>query len=289
MEYEGLNRIVELMKELSGEISKINISPQIQENVLYFSDVAKTFSNKVSFDFLSEEIEDYLKKVKEDENLSREEFEAKYEHEKNLCEELGQNGWVITEHGNPGEVADWYNLLKIGKVEDIYQYFSGDNTFVFTSIVDGLRKIYIEDPEKTYFSKGLEYYNQNDYMTSAMYLVGLIEQRCKKLIDFGEYKKNAAIYSSDKGFAKHLKESYGKANGYLTRSFLFLEMYPSMISFLNRLYNDGEFTFENGVEPPYINRNWLLHGRNTRTIKQYECVQLFNALSVLEFVCSLCL
>ena len=121
-------------------------------------------------------------------------------------------------------------------------------------------------------------------MTSAMYLVGLIDQRSKKLIDFGEYKKNKVIYS-EKGFEKTMSESYGKVYGPMTKTFLFLEMYPSLIGFLDRLFNDGEYTFEKGVEPIYINRNWLLHGRSTRIIEKYECIQLFNALSVLEFVC----
>lgn len=61
-------------------------------------------------------------------------------------------------------------------------------------------------------------------------------------------------------------------------------MYPSIIEFLRRLFVDGEYTFERGIEPPYINRNWLLHGRSSRVIERFECIQLFNALSVIEFV-----
>lgn len=48
---------------------------------------------------------------------------------------------------------------------------------------------------------------------------------------------------------------------------------PSLIAFLNRLFVDGEYTFENGVEPPYINRNWLLHGKCCREIERFECIQ----------------
>ena len=61
-------------------------------------------------------------------------------------------------------------------------------------------------------------------------------------------------------------------------------MYPSIIEFLNRLFVDGKYTFEKGLEPPYINRNWLLHGRSSRTVERFECIQLFNALSAIEFV-----
>ena len=64
-------------------------------------------------------------------------------------------------------------------------------------------------------------------------------------------------------------------------------MYPSLIEFLNRLFVDGEYAFGKNTEPPYINRNWLLHGRSSRVIERYECIQLFNALSVVEFVFSI--
>lgn len=46
---------------------------------------------------------------------------------------------------------------------------------------------------------------------------------------------------------------------------------------------DG-FKFENGIEPPYLNRNWLMHGRMNRSIERYECIQILNALSVIEFM-----
>ncbi len=29
---------------------------------------------------------------------------------------------------------------------------------------------------------------------------------------------------------------------------------------------DG-FKFENGIEPPYLNRNWLMHGRMNRRVE----------------------
>ena len=86
------------------------------------------------------------------------------------------------------------------------------------------------------------------------------------------------------GFEEHLQTEFNKTDSFFTKRFLFLDMYPSIIEFLNRLFVDGEYSFKNGVEPPYINRNWLLHGKSCRVIERYECIQLFNALSVIEFV-----
>lgn len=53
---------------------------------------------------------------------------------------------------------------------------------------------------------------------------------------------------------------------------------------MNRPFVDGEYRFENENKPPYVNRNWLLHGRSEREIQRYECIQLSNAISVFEFV-----
>ena len=69
-----------------------------------------------------------------------------------------------------------------------------------------------------------------------------------------------------------------------TKRYYFLDVYPSLIAFLNRLFVDGEYTFENRIEPPYINRNWLLHGKCCREIERFECIQLLNALETIENV-----
>ena len=72
--------------------------------------------------------------------------------------------------------------------------------------------------------------------------------------------------------------------GFMSKKIYFLEMYPSLIAYLNRIFIDGSYKFEKGIEPPYLNRNWLMHGRMNRSIERYECIQILNALSVIEFM-----
>ena len=292
MDFVGLNNMTELLRvfgrsaekyTLSAE--KYTLSPELKQALKKFDDTAKMVKEKLITNLLSDEIKEYLNSLREDENLSQEDFEIKYIYWKNACEHLGRSGWVITEYGDPNEVKEWYKLLQDGKEVEIYRYFTGDHKFVQKLVLEGLTKKYVCGEEKVYFERGLKYYVLKDYMTSAMYLVGLLEQRCKASIDFGKNRGYKKIFSAD-GFEKHLQDEYGKINSQLTKRFLFLEMYPSLIGFLNRLFVDAEYKFENGIEPPYINRNWLLHGKTTRDIEEYECFQLFNALSVLEFVCN---
>lgn len=156
---------------------------------------------------------------------------------------------------------------------------------VLNSILNGLEIKYALSENK-YFIKAKEYFEAEDYMTSSIYLVALIEAVTNELMKYPKGIKYKQKYS-EVGFEKHLEIEYDKVNSFFTKRFLFLEMYPSIIEFLDRLFVDGEYTFERGVEPPYINRNWLLHGKSNRDIERFECIQLFNALSVIEFVFSI--
>ena len=212
-------------------------------------------------------------------------FEAKYSYEMNACEQLGNAGWVVSEYSNPREVEEWYEFLFAGECEKIITYFEDENACILTDIIQRLRQYYNKEPSQRYFSKAKHFFEQEDYMTSAMYLVALLEARTNKFMSFPKHASYSVKYS-EKGFENHLQKEFSKADDFFTKRFLFLNMYPSIIGFLNRLFVDGNYKFETGNEPPYINRNWLLHGRSCRKVERYECIQLFNALSVIEFVFS---
>ena len=61
---------------------------------------------------------------------------------------------------------------------------------------------------------------------------------------------------------------------------------PSFAAFAERLFCEakGSYDMETGTEPPYLNRNWLMHGRMTRDVRKYECIQLINALDALMYI-----
>lgn len=282
------DRISNLLKELSRSISdnfdkeqfkKLNISLQ------QFSSALQKATEDISLHFFTEEMKNYIAETKESEKLSQSEFEAKYSYEMEVCKRLGRAGWVISEHSNPREVKEWFDLLSVGEDAKIITYYEGDNGYILDSIFQNLEDKYCEEPNIRYFSKAKYYFEQEEYMTAAMYLVALVEARINELMNYPQRAKYKQKYSME-GFESHLQTEFSKTGSFFTKRFLFLDMYPSIIEFLNRLFVDGEYTFENKVEPPYINRNWLLHGRSCRAIERYECIQLFNALSVIEFVFS---
>lgn len=279
---DGINKFID---EFS-KIAKVNLDlvqfEKIKEPLQELSKKLHDAVENVSFDFLTEEMKKYIDETKANENLSQNEFEDKYAYEIEVCKKLGNSGWVVSEHSNPREISEWYELLKNGNEQEIMTYFEGDSGCILWNIFRKMEKRY-EFSDRVYCVKAKDYFDKEDYMTSAMYLVALIEVRTNKLMKYPKRTKYEQKYST-KGFEKHLATEFEKNNSFLKKRFLFLEMYPSIIEFLNRLFVDGEYTFEKGLEPPYINRNWLLHGRSSRTIERFECIQLFNALSAIEFV-----
>lgn len=279
------NLMKEFVKSVSGNFDKKQIQ-NLTTSLQQFSLTLKKATENISFNFFTEEMQNYIAEMKESEKLSQSEFEAKYSYEIEVCKKLGRAGWVVSEHSNPREVKEWYDLLSNQDDTEIITYFEGDNGCILYNIFQSFEQKYCVEPNQRYYSKAKYSFEQEDYMTSSMYLVALIEARTNELMNYPKGTRYKQKYSEE-GFENHLQTEFGKADSFFTKRYLFLDVYPSIIEFLNRLFVDGEYTFENGVEPPYINRNWLLHGRSCRKFERYECIQLFNALSAIEFAFSL--
>ncbi len=234
---------------------------------------------------LSEEVRKFIQETKESEKLSEDEFEKKYGEEFEICRTLGEHGWVVSGHSNPRDIKNWYDHIVTGESEKIVDFFEEENGIVISNIQKDLEKKYTDPNNKKYFSRGYEAFQNGDYMTSAMYLVALLEARVDRLVQFPPNTKYKDKYSN-KGFVDVKKEQFEQASSFFTKRYYFLDVYPSLIAFLNRLFVDGEYKFGNKIEPPYINRNWLLHGRSSREIERWECIQLLNALDTIENVLS---
>lgn len=273
-----------------NSILKTNTNPEMLSTVtgfknqmVNFTRLSKQLSELTQTFQLSEEMKGFIQAVKESESLSEEEFEKKYGEEFEVCRTLGEHGWVVSGHSNPRYIKNWYKALIEDRIEEIIYFFEKDEGRVIKSITVSLGRKYNDPVNRNYYSRGIKAFQDNDYMTSAMYLVGLLETRVNALVQFPPRMKYREKFS-DKGFVDVKQKKFAESNSFFAKRFYFLDIYPSLIAFLNRLFVDGEYTFEKGVEPPYINRNWLLHGKCCREIERFECIQLLNALETIEKV-----
>ena len=273
-----------------NSILKTSINPEklsaitgVKNQMVDFSRFSKQLSGVFPSFQLSEEAKEFIREVKESESLSEEEFEKKYGSEFEACKTLGEHGWVVSGHSNPRYIKDWYKSLIEGEPDKIVCFFEEDDDRVIKNIMGILERKYNDPVNRNYYFRGIKAFQDDDYMTSAMYLVGLLEARVNALVQFPPRTKYREKFS-DKGFVDVKQEQFAESSSFFIKRYYFLDVYPSLIAFLNRLFVDGEYTFENGGEPPYINRNWLLHGKCCREIERLECIQLLNALETIEDV-----
>lgn len=273
-----------------NSILKTNISPEklnaitgFKNQMVDFTRFSKQLSGVFPSFQLSEEVKEFIREAKESESLSEEEFEKKYGSEFEVCKTLGEHGWVVSGHSNPRYIKNWYKELIEGEPDKIVCFFEEDDDRVIKNIMDTLESKYNDPVNRNYYSRGIKAFQDDDYMTCAMYLVGLLEARVNALVQFPLNTKYREKFS-DKGFADVKQEQFADSSSFFTKRYYFLDVYPSLIAFLNRLFVDGEYAFEKGIEPPYINRNWLLHGKCCREIERFECIQLLNALETIENV-----
>ena len=298
-----IENISQITKDLSPEffamsqdnlqlssILETNINPEMlsavkefKNQMVDFTRLSKQLSELTQTFQLSKEMKEFIQVVKESESLSEEKFEKKYGEEFEVCRTLGEHGWGVSGHSNPRYIKNWYKALIEDRIEEIIYFFEKDEDRVIKSITTSLERKYNDPVNRNYYSRGIKAFQDNDYMTSAMYLVGLLEARVNALVQFPPRTKYKEKFS-DKGFVDVKQKKFAESNSFFPKRFYFWDIYPSLIAFLNRLFVDGEYTFEKGVEPPYINRNWLLHGKCCREIKRFECIQLLNALETIEKV-----
>ena len=132
---------------------------------------------------MSDEFREYANIVRESEGLSEEEFEKKFSAEIERSRELGRNGWIPSEHGNPRDFAEWSKYLHESP-ERIMEFFEEDDERVIKHIKHTLNSIYVEKPYVTYYQNGIKAFDNKDYMTMALYLTILFEIRISNLVEF---------------------------------------------------------------------------------------------------------
>lgn len=275
----------ELCKNVTRAIS-LEALAKFQELSDKLNEWRNSLNNMPGLLKLAEMLKNYEQEVKENEGLTESEFEEKYRAEIEWSEKFGKNGWVISEHSNPADIEHWEQLLCEGEAK-VVEFFDGEDIGILDAIIESLQDKYIADGIQLYFKNGMQAFGNENYMTAAMYLLAVLDNRVNKLVDFPNQRMSYKVKYSNEGFTNQKAEDFRQLTekrGFMSKKIYFLEIYPSLIAYLNRVFIDGSYKFENGIEPPYLNRNWLMHGRMVRAVERHECIQILNALSVIEFM-----
>lgn len=207
-----------LSQNISIELSNRLI--EIKSQMKYLSRVSEQLSEVIPSFQLSEEVREFIQEAKESENLSEEEFEKKYGEEFEVCRLLGTNGWVVSGHSNPRYIKNWYKALIEGEPDKIVCFFEEEDDRVIKNITDTLERKYNDPVNRNYYSRGIKAFQDNDYMTCAMYLVGLLEARVNALVQFPPRTKYKEKFS-DKGFVDVKQEQFAESSSFFTKRYYF--------------------------------------------------------------------
>lgn len=210
------------------------------------------------------------------ESLSLDNLDTEYRTNRKVSELLGKSGWVISGKLTPNNPAEWLNEIESKGEQAIVQYFHEAD---INEMMDNIARYYAGDPECYYIDRGIDNYLSGRYTEAAMFLLAVLDYRicCITPEDKRKKRKQCSEISTTVRYNIFTKTE-GRT---LTKIFLCIDYIPSFVAYAARVFLDDEYSFKEKIEPPYLNRNWLMHGRMTRRVKRYECVQIINALNTL--------
>ena len=219
-------------------------------------------------------LDEIIAEMKRISQLEYEELNAEFKTRFEICSKLGSYGWVP--HGSliPSDFPQWLHRIESRGEEDIATDFSEN---AVNDMIDRIMNVCHMLPERMYADKGFDHYFAGHYTEAALFLLPLLDYRYSKTTKFGRDKwqrlKNGLPEVKQQLFDT-LKPRP------MTRIIVEIDDIPAFTAFAARLFTEDEkYKFGTGTEPPYLNRDWLMHGRMTRRVKRYEIIQLINGLN----------
>lgn len=222
-------------------------------------------------------LKDLSEKIKGRTEISYDQMQDDNRYHISVIEKLGGYGWTI--HGNitPNDPREWINIIESKGEAEILKWFSEND---IDEMFDEMRHRYHTAPESLYLERASENYYLGHYTEAAFFFLALMNYRIN-IITPDNIRK--LTKQCEEGLKKTGEEKYDSLSDRpFFRLFLVRDYIPSFYAFATRTFVDGDaHKFDTGTEPDYLNRNWLMHGRMTRLVKRFECVQLINAFHTL--------
>lgn len=258
-----------------------NLVENIRKQIHPISPQISSLSN---FSSLFNAVKENEKFFNEINSLSKDEYEKRFCKKVERAEALGKHGWVIGQHMQMGIEDKVLARFNNGESEEsVVTEFLG-NRDISDIEIDLLKQTYQNTNLVFYLEQFAAVYKNQDYTSAAYYLCAILERRTRIFVN--TYRNLTKLI--EKGVSEE-KENYfatisaNRSQGALDL-FVLTEYIPSLKTFLERVFEDGIYTFENGIEPPYFNRNWLVHGMLSKPVKKYQVLQIYNALDTLEVI-----
>lgn len=199
------------------------------------------------------------------------------------CSELGTNGWVISPFWEPNNGETWYNtwydLLISGEKEKIKGFFK-DNDYKLLNHIRGYARFEVE--KYNWWTEAEDLFDKKFYFGCALILAAILEREIRKC-PIDNWRQQITRYFKDSVTNKIVQIYQDDKIEPISKYIDTLLLIPSLDGFIKSFYNSG-YTFENKIEPNFVERNWLMHGMTNRKISEEDCIKLFNVNGSLCYV-----
>jgi hypothetical protein len=199
------------------------------------------------------------------------------------CRFLGENGWVISPFWEPNINETWYDtwfwLTYEGKSDLISNYFEKDN-YSLLKQVNGYSRF--EVTRYDWFIEAEKLFEAKYYTSCSMVLTAILEASIREC-PIDDWTQKITVFF-DRAVRTKVEDYYtNKSIEPLSRYIDTVLLLPSIDGFIEMYFNSGA-RFEKKNEPPYLERNWLMHGMTKRKINEADCIKLFNVICSLHYV-----
>ena len=228
-------------------------------------------------DDLLRKLSDIEQKHRELATFSYDQLNQKYRKRIAVSEALGEHGWTVNYRKTPNDAREWLNIINTSNESAIAEQFDEND---IRQMQRDIAEQYREKPASLYLDLAVRNFEAGRYTEAAMFYLAVINYRVN-CITPAEIRRMTR--QCEKALTEIGASQYDDLHHLpVARMFFICDALPSFKTFATRAFVDGEaHNLDPGVEPPYLNRNWLMHGRMTRLVEKYECIQLINALSTL--------
>lgn len=201
------------------------------------------------------------------------------------CKFLGENGWVISPYWIPDANETWYDtwfwLAFDGSCDKITDYFLRDDYALLKNIN---RYSFFEVDRCDWFKESEILFEQKHFTACAMLLTAILEQSIRKCPIIKWHRRISITEYYNQAIKNKVEDYY---NNYsiepLCRYIETILILPSIDSFISDYFNSGNH-FDDGEEPDFLERNWLMHGLTKRTVTESDCIKLYNVICSLTYI-----
>jgi len=170
------------------------------------------------------------------------------------------------------------------QAEKIVNYFLEENYSLLKNI-NGYSRLKVDRHD--WFTEAEFLFEKHHYSSCAMLLTAILEESIRKCPIEGWFYK--VIIFFDNAIHNKIEDYYNKNLEPLNKYLETVLLLPSIDGFIDQYFNSG-YHFgkkeENRMkeEPPFLERNWLMHGLTKREVVESDCVKLFNVICSLHYI-----